>query len=56
MASCADGHAQPDFAGSLGHGDQHDVDDADRTESERHQADPAEEYVHRVEDFAHHLL
>ena len=46
MASCADGHAKPDFAGSLGHGDQHDVHDS-------HPADDQRDQGHRQQQIAH---
>ena len=32
----AEGLAQTDLAGALGDGDQHDVDDADAAQGERH--------------------
>ena len=34
---------------------EHDVDDADGAERESDQTDGAEEFVHRIEDRAHHL-
>ena len=38
IASGADGHAKPDFAGPLGHRDQHDVHDAHAADDQRDRA------------------
>src|SRR6516164_9894359 len=42
----AHGHADADFAGSLGHGDEHDVHDAHATDGERNKRDDQEEIGH----------
>ncbi len=47
--------AQADLACALAHRHQHDVDDADRAQRQRDQANSAEEDVHHVEDLAHGL-
>ena len=48
--------AQPNFAGALGDGDEHDVDDADGAEPERDYAHDAEEPVHAIKDFGDALI
>src|SRR5437588_12264470 len=45
--------AKADLLGSLGDRDQHDVDDPDSAEGQRHDADHAQEPVHRVKNSSH---
>src|SRR5271169_131965 len=42
--------AQPDLASALGDGDEHDVNNADRTQGKRDHTDHTEEVVHAVKD------
>ncbi len=49
----AQGFAQTDLARALGDGDQHDVDDADRAQRQRDQANAAQKPIHGSEDLAH---
>src|SRR5258708_5335098 len=48
--------AQPDLAGTLGHRDQHDVDDPDCAQCQCDQTYTTQEPIHRSEDFAHGFL
>ena len=45
--------AQTDLAGAFGDRDQHDVDDADRTQGQRNHTNHAQEIIHAVEDPGH---
>ena len=54
--SCAQGLAQANFFGALGHRNQHDVDDANRPQRQGHNAHSAEEEVHHVENLSYQLL
>ena len=48
----ADCFAQADFAGTVGDGDEHDVDDSYGAQGKGDQADATEEHVHRVKDLS----
>src|SRR3989338_275375 len=45
-AAGADGHPNSDLAGPFGHGDKHDVHDADPTDEKRDRGDAAQENGH----------
>src|SRR5436305_503908 len=46
--SCANRHAEPDFSGTLRHGDQHDIHDADAANNERNASDRSQQQSHNL--------
>ena len=47
---------KPNFVRTFRDGDQHDIDDADGAQRQGDHADCPEEKIHRIKNFAHHLL